>query len=393
MGCGLAALALLVGCGAGTHPPALPTASQAARPAGPTSGERIRADESVVSVHEAVSIGELLERAEERLARGDIAAAARDFELLSEVVRGDDPRRGRVLLGWGTAQDLTGDLESALVSFRAAAAIDFPGRWIAATRAVRLLVHFERYREAGELSHRVPLVGLSSLPQLALIGARALMPLARPNLDDADLRLSERQVHIGRSLIEGAGLDLVAKPPVEVAAVFFALGEIRRHRAAGLVFDPAPSDFRATLEARCRLILDAQAAYSEVMRVGSAHWSAMAGVRVGELYQHLHRDLMDMAPPPAAARADEERLFWAAARLRYGILLRKAVRMMESTNEMLDRVGEPSPWRARAERALRELREAEAREEAAIDALPYSREQLREALRRLDLQAGGVGQI
>src|SRR5690606_24453081 len=120
------------------------------------------------------------------------------------------------------------------------------------------------------------------------------------------------------------GLDRVGVPSTDVAALYFSLGELRRLRSEELVFDPLPADFSQTLEQRCQLILDAQSAFSEAMRSNNAHWSSMSGVRVGELYQSLHGDLMAMPRPDAANTTEKKQLFEGAIRLRYSILLRKA---------------------------------------------------------------------
>jgi len=99
-------------------------------------------------------------------------------------------------------------------------------------------------------------------------------------------------------------------------------------------FAPVPSDFAAVLEQRCQLLLDAQSAYSDAMRAYDAHWSAMAGFRVGELYQKLHEELMQVPAPKSADSAGKRQLFEGAMRLRYSILLDKAKAMMDHTVAM-----------------------------------------------------------
>jgi hypothetical protein len=217
--------------------------------------------------------------------------------------------------------------------------------------------------------------------------------VSQPDPGRAALADASREIGYARELIESLGFDRVETPPVEVSVIFFALGEVERQRALSIGFDPDAPDFSARLEERCRHVLDGQAAYSQVMRSRNAHWSAMAGVRVGELYFELHRELLDMGPPRTAARQEQQLLYWGAMRLRYGILLDKAVKMMERTLEMLDRTGEPTPFRDRAEGYLLQLREAERAEDDAISALPYSRAQLRAVLQDLSLKNGGSGEI
>jgi hypothetical protein len=148
-----------------------------------------------------------------------------------------------------------------------------------------------------------------------------------------------------------------------------------------------PVDFTQTLEDRCQLILDAQGAYSQAMRSHDAHWSSMSGVKVGELYVTLHSDLMAMPRPGGADTEKRRQLFEGAIRLRYSILLRKAVAMMKATVAMLDQAQQESRWREKARTALRDIEQAERDEEAALAALPYTREQLQQALDDLSRKA------
>jgi hypothetical protein len=112
----------------------------------------------------------------------------------------------------------------------------------------------------------------------------------------------------------------------------------------------------------------------------------MSGVRVGELYKELHTDLMNLPVPPGANSPERRLLFEGAMRLRDSVLLRKAVSMMRATVSLLDRSERKSPWRKKAQEALDEIEETQRAEEAAIDALPYSREELQAALKSLALQ-------
>ena len=85
----------------------------------------------------------------------------------------------------------------------------------------------------------------------------------------------------------------------------FALGEVRRLKSERISFTPLPPNFTDVLEQRCQALLDAQAAYTDAMRGYDAHWSAMAGYRVGQLYQRLHAEVMQI-PPTAQAKTRAE---------------------------------------------------------------------------------------
>jgi hypothetical protein len=77
-------------------------------------------------------------------------------------------------------------------------------------------------------------------------------------------------------------------------------------------------------------------------------------------------------------------LFEAALRLRYTILLDKAASGLNHTLTLAARTDEDSKWVALAKHALETLRAATADEQASLAEVPYTREQLRRALERLD---------
>lgn len=364
-------LLLQVACAsAGKEPERPGTSRDEPRP------ESIRTSTSLISDGEAISLEELLDRADRQLEEEDYGKAASSYELAVEHATLDENRL-RGLFGWGTALDLGGRPRDALRTYSRYVAEAPPGprRDEAAVRKIRLLVYLERYEEAGVASSTVDISQRTPLQQLALLAARAHHQLEKGELD-----IAARTISKGRSIVDAQGLDRVTVPPTDVASLFFALGQLRFRRAEEITFDPLPENFTQVLEDRCQLILDAQSAYSETMRSRDAHWSSMAGVKVGQLYKNLYRDLMAIGPPEAAGTAEKRQLFEGAMRLRYSILLRKSLSMMEATVSLLERTHQESPWRQKAHEALEEIREAQKIEESAIDALPYSRAQLQQVL-------------
>jgi hypothetical protein len=153
-----------------------------------------------------------------------------------------------------------------------------------------------------------------------------------------------------------------------------------------------PPNFAEVLEQRCQLLLDAQSAYSDAWRAHDAHWSTMAGFRVGELYQRLHEDLMRIPPPASADTPKKRQLFEGAMRLRYSILLKKALNLIEHTLAMAERTGEKSAWVEQTRNAQREIEAALRREDAAIAALPYTRAELEAGLAELASRQAGKTQ-
>lgn len=364
----------LGGCGHATTVPVRAPAAQ--------TPERIEVPRVIVTPDSATSIDELFARAQGNLDAQRYAEAVTDFERVYEL----DPRgplAADALFGQASAYDLGAHPIQALQSYQALAS-RFPASTHARTalvRSTRLYAFLEHYPEAGQVADLVMgrFQALRPFEAISVYGAKALSLVASGNVDKADYYVGK-----ARTIIEDNGLDAAGEVPRDLAQVYFALGEIRRVRAERIKFVPLPSEFAAVLEQRCQLILDAQTGYSDAMRAHDAHWSAMAGYRIGELYQKLHEDLMQVPPPEAADSPFREQLFEGAMRLRYSILLEKAHSMMSHTIRMGQRTGERSVWIAKAEQSLKALDEAMRREQAALDALPYSRAQLQQALDDLE---------
>ncbi len=380
----LALYAAIGGCASSGAPgPAAPSPGEAREPAA------ISTEASVVTREADFSVSELFARALAALAAARYGDARTDYELLLSAELSIEERQ-RALFGLATALDLLGENTRALERYVDAARAE-PSSETATesrVRAARLAMHEERFVFARELVEAVDLADVSPRARIAVHAARALGALTL-----GDLTLTEREIARGRGAIEDAGLEQAPRPPLDVAALYYARGELLRLRAEALDFSPPPADFPAALEARCQLVLDAQSAYSETMRAEDARWSAMAGVRVGQLYQRLHADLLAIPAPAAATTPEKQALFEAAMRLRYAILLEKAARMMQTTVTMLERTGEQGPWQKKAEAALSELEAAKVREAEALGRLPYSRAELQRVLEDLDRRGGGSGKI
>jgi tetratricopeptide (TPR) repeat protein len=304
--------------------------------------------------------------------------SARAFDRAFELDP-DGPLAAKALFESAEMFDLGAQQEAALVRYEQVAR-RFPSSdldRVARVRALRLLTYLEHYQRAGELADLTAskYKDLLSFDQIAVLAARALSRLALGDDVQAEYFVSK-----ARDIIERENLDAAGRLPQELAPVYFALGEVRRMRAERIHFVPVPENFGAALEQRCQLLLDAQSAYSDAMRAYDAHWSAMAGFRVGELYQRLHEELMQVPAPKAADSERRRQLFEGAMRLRYSILLDKARAMMDHTVTMADRTGEQSPWVVKARESRDEITHAVQAEQAALGRLPYTREQLQSAL-------------
>jgi tetratricopeptide (TPR) repeat protein len=332
----------------------------------------------VVTPESTTDIPELFAKAtaDGQAKRYDTSASA--FERAFQLDP-DGPLADRSLFESAEMYDLAGKHEEALARYEQVAR-RFPKSAldrVARIRALRLLTYLEHYPRAGELaeSTAAKYKDLLSFDQLAVQAARALSRLAAGDDAQAEMAISK-----ARDIIERENLDAAGRVPAELAPVYFALGELRRMRAERIHFLPMPENFGAALEQRCQLLLDAQSAYSDAMRAYDSHWSAMAGYRVGELYQKLHEEMMQVPPPKTADTERKRQLFEGAMRLRYSILLDKAKSMLDHTVAMTDRTGEQSPWVLKSRQARDAIVQAMEEERQALARLPYTKAQLQAAL-------------
>jgi tetratricopeptide (TPR) repeat protein len=367
----LALAAALVGCS---------SADAVKPPAGAAEGLRNQAVERVQIVGYTTSelLGEL-ERAHALLLVDKFEEAAAAFDRLVRVAK-DDKIVALARFNSGVAYEGLGKRDIAVRRYRELVD-EHPDQPIARAGHVRLtrqLGYLERWRDLEQaadalLSRR----DLSPLDRIEGHGARALALVEQGDIDRARVAVGKAQ-----EIIDKSGLGKVSVPPVQLAQVAFAEGEIRRIKSEAIKLVPVPPNFPEVLEARCQGLLDAQSAYTDAMRSLDAHWSAMAGYRVGQLYQQLHREAMEI-PPPQHANKSQAQLFEAAMRLRYSILLEKGLKMMEGTVRLGERTGESSYWVQRAREAVLALKQSLADEKAALAKVPYTEAEIRAALEKL----------
>jgi tetratricopeptide (TPR) repeat protein len=338
----------------------------------------------VVTPSRTLTLDEMFTEAERDATRGEHEKAAAAFDRVAEL-EPQGPLAAESLFRAGDAHDALGHHEAAVKRYRAV--VDRHAGHArarpAALRSVRLLAYLEDFAWAGRYADRL-LAEPDLRPFEAVVahGGKALSFVAEGD----DVRASAF-VERGRDVVEREGLDLAGRLPVDLAPLYFALGEVQRLRAERIHFVPVPPDFPVVLEQRCQLILDAQRAYSDTWRAYDAHWSTLAGFRLAEMYEKLHQELMAIPAPEAADTTTRRDLFEGAMRLRYSVLLEKARTMMEHTVTMADREKQRSPWVERAKQSLLDIRTAERREQQALDRLPYTRTDLEGVLEDLKKKA------
>jgi tetratricopeptide (TPR) repeat protein len=335
-----------------------------------------------VTPDEALGVDELFERALKLEAQAEHTAALRDFE---RVLASDPlgPYAERALFHAALAHEALHDFDAAAHAFEEAAR-RFPNTPLTLevlARAVRLRLHADQWQAAAASASVLLDQHAEAGPSEHLVayGGRALGLLYQGNVEEGEYFVAK-----GMQIVGELQLDRAGRIPRDLASLYFAQGEARRLKAEAVKLSPDPTSFSSRLEERCQLLLAAQSAYSDSMRAYDAHWSAMAGYRVGELYERLHEELMEIPPPPNAGTERQRQLFEGAMRLRYSVLVSKALTMMEHTLSMAQRTGEDSEWVKRSATAKLELEQVLQSEKAALDRLPYTRGDLEQALKDLE---------
>lgn len=319
-----------------------------------------------------------------RLVREEYQAAARELDGVA-AMSPEGPWAAPAAFNAGVAYASLGDYATAAARFRKSLdqAPDGPTAHAALLRLARLEAYLERWPELEGVARK--LMNRKDVSVLERIEAQGALSLALVSQDRVEEAFEI--VVAARNEIEDRHLGEAGVPPLELAQVSFSLGEIRRKKSERIGFVPFPPDFGAKLEERCQGLLDAQSAYTDAMRSLDAHWSAMAGYRVGQLYQDLHRDVMKVPVPPSAKSVRQKQLWEGAMRLRYRILIEKGLKMMEHTVKLGERTGESSPWIARARSAKKDLETALATEKEALAKMPFTEDEMREALEDLKKKA------
>jgi tetratricopeptide (TPR) repeat protein len=339
---------------------------------------------TIVTPTEVTSVEELFSSGQTFLRQGQPAVAAQAFD---RIVQHDPsgPWTERALFQGALAHEASGDLEAAAQRFEQIGR-RFPESERssqALVRYMRVRLHLEQWELAGQAGATFLERHAHAAPRGLILAhaSRALGLLAAERVSEGEYFIAK-----GMEIVDQLELDRAGSIPRDLAQLYFALGEARRRRAEAVRLSSDVVEFAARLEQRCQLLLAAQSAYSDTMRAYDAHWSTIAGYRVGELYERLHGELMAI-PLPRDGTERERQLFEGAMRLRYSVLLDKASSMLDHTLAMAERTGEDSAWVQRTEHSRRALQRAMAEEQQALDRLPFTRADLQKAMDDLAARA------
>ena len=135
----------------------------------------------------------------------------------------------------------------------------------------------------------------------------------------------------------------------------FKLGEIIEADMHNVILPSDEAAMGDALEEKCQLLLDAQSAYTEAIRIAHPHWAAAAAYRIGNLYRVLWGDMMS-APPPDDLNEEEKEIYHEVLGKRIRVLLTKAVRQWERVLTMADRLALNNEWVVKTKADLEEIR-------------------------------------
>ncbi len=231
---------------------------------------------------------------------------------------------------------------------------------------------------------------LDGVDRISGLGARAL-----GRVEKGDASLAMHDVQSGLDIVDELAFGKLGKLPPPAAQLQFALGEVRRVRSEEIKLAPegdaaradVSADFLQKMNARCQGLLDAQSAYAESMRTTDAHWIAMAGYRVGDMYRTLHKELMRIPPTKQAKTQSDEELFFAIMHVRYRVLLEKGLEMLKRTLVLEERKLDDSEWIKRSNIAKAEIEKALEEERAVIAKFPYSEATIEKTLELMQKKA------
>lgn len=109
------------------------------------------------------------------------------------------------------------------------------------------------------------------------------------------------------------------------------------------------------LEEKCQKLLRAQYAYLRTIREGHAGWASASGYNVGQMYEELYDELVNL-PPPADLSPEAAALYRKMVRKKVLVLLEKAQKTWTQTSEMVTRTGAESEWADRTRASLDRIR-------------------------------------
>ena len=312
--------------------------------------EEVRADLALLRMNDE----ELFAAGSSAFAAGDPARAAACFERLVTAFP-ESPHRARARFNAGLARERMEAWDAARQHFSEIADPLGTGDALdAAFHQAEALYHLDRYPEAATLLGRI--AARSDLPVARRIEAQVQQGICQ--VDAGDLDEGEKTLRDALASAKAAADGGEPADEYITAQGQFFLGEIYRLHSEGVTFDPdaKADELSRTLEYKAELLLSAQGHYLRVIKIGNGYWATAAGERIGNLYEVLHRQMID-SPTPKELNAEEAEVYRQELRRRIKILLTKAIGVYETTVATAERIGTGGPFVDRARASLERMKQ------------------------------------
>lgn len=221
------------------------------------------------------------------------------------------------------------------------------------------LEHLERWPDALENADAVlARTDLASHERLEAMARRARAILGLGRVEDARTVAGDAMTYYRTR----RGDEVIAEEYF-AAAANFVLAETVRLRSEAIVIPAAAVTVQhEALDRRATLLLEAQRAYFDTIRLTNPYWASAAGFRIGAMYDALYDAVMSAPiPPPNGVLSPEgQQLYETEYRRELGArirpLMQHAVRYWELTLVMIERTGVETEWRDRLQNDLERVR-------------------------------------
>lgn len=360
----LALLALLASACATARPaPAPPGSAPAAAPARQTElifpPEEVKASPADLELVGKNDV-ELFAIGTAAYGAGEFARAAAAFARLADLFP-SSRHEATALFDAGLAYERTDEWRLALERFRTLERkYEGPDALEASFKVAECLYHLHELAEArGALDAIARRERLAPADRIRALTQRGVIELEEGRTEDAEKSLRVA-LSAWQAASEGERLDAYYPSQAQ-----FYLGEAYREWFRALPLDPSSGDepkLRQDLEHKSEMLLSAQGHYLRAIRMGDDRWGVAAGLRIGELYDELRRQLLD-APLPPGFDAEHADAYRAELRRELRVLAAKAITAYEQALARAARSGvDDIRFLADAQASLERLKSALAEE-------------------------------
>jgi TolA-binding protein len=183
--------------------------------------------------------------------------------------------------------------------------------------------------------------------------AMARRGVAQFNLKD--LGAAERTLRDALAFVRARETEERLDTDYFVGMAAFYVGEIAHEQYRALPIRLPEKQLERDLEAKARMLLQAQARYVDAMRVNNAEWATAAGFEIASLYREFYDDLVG-APVPPQLDGEAREVYLDELKKQVRTLLQKAISVHEKNVLMAERVGVKNDWVRRSNEQMDELR-------------------------------------